>query len=205
MPRKPRPSSAGCAFGNSRNPAQDPMKVLQAAPARPKSWSAIPTIPVCRWTRSTQLYIPPFFVNDLRVLQDDSLILKMERAAFRFRRTRTSQLQPMSRTAPGAFAPSQGTPTGICSKAGWRAGRFGDLRRPRFGQMAGHRRAEAMPSFGRLWPGHDETLRNTAPLRLRLWARRKSFKALFACSEERNWPPRLPSGTCAMRSARFRR
>jgi sulfur-oxidizing protein SoxY len=26
----------------------------------------------------TQLYIPPFFVNDLRVLQDDSLILKME-------------------------------------------------------------------------------------------------------------------------------
>src|SRR4030081_3937846 len=24
------------------------------------------------------------------------------------------------------------------------------------------------------------------------WARRKSFRALLACSDERNWPPRLP-------------
>ena len=119
----------------------------------------------------TQLYIPPFFVNELRVWQDDTLVLAMEggisisedpNVRFTF-----------SRTARSVSASKPRIPTATYSRVNGRS------TAPAFD-------AKAVTSDLRTQPDQKHLTSASA------WARRRSFSALLACSDERNWPPRFP-------------
>ncbi len=121
----------------------------------------------------TQLYIPPFFVNQVKLWQDDSPVSGRGRRNLDFGRPQHPVHLYFERreTLPGRGQ-------------GYRRSR---LRARMDGRRFGHVR--------RLGSSRLQKHLTSASA----WARRRSFRALAACSEVRNCPPRLPR-TCDMLS-----
>ena len=118
----------------------------------------------------TQLYIPAFFINELRLWQDDSLVLAMEggisisedpNIRFTYVSNGAKHFRAEAKDTEGHVFQSEWKidNSGICCGAAPRAQK--------------HRTSASA------------------------WARLRSFTALAACSEVRNCPPRFPR-TCDM-------
>src|SRR4029434_4544154 len=120
----------------------------------------------------TQLYVPAFFVNELRLWQDDSLVLTME-GGISISEDPNIRFTYVSNGAKTFRAEAKDTEGHVFQRE-WKIDDSG---------IASERRA----------PPQKQRTSASA------WARLSSLSALAACSDVRNWPPRFP-WTCDMLS-----
>ena len=120
----------------------------------------------------TQLYIPAFFVNELRVWQDDTLVLAME-GGISISEDPNIRFTYIPNGAKRFRVEAKDT-DGHVFQNEWKIERLRHLTRRPSSQTCERNR------------GQKHLTSASA------WARRRSFSALLACSDERNWPPRFP-------------